>query len=72
MSKPGQLLIDAMSCKSDQCLLSVSGADEASLNRFSAGIPWDSAVDFHPSGPDSGSGRVIVTRLVPALADDAE
>ncbi|MEO1081005.1 MAG: hypothetical protein AAFY29_15715 [Pseudomonadota bacterium] len=67
----GQLLIDTMSCKSDQCLLSASGVDEASLNRFSAGIPWDSAVEFHPSAPDSSSGRVIVTRLSPALDDAA-
>ncbi|MEM9759144.1 MAG: hypothetical protein AAF933_07930 [Pseudomonadota bacterium] len=67
----GQLLIDTMSCRSDQCLLSASGVSEASLNRFSAGIPWDSAVEFHPAAPESSSGRVIVTRRSPALDDAA-
>lgn len=63
--------VDEVICRSSRCLVHVAGVEADSVQRFSAGVPWDSAIEFHPGSVDGRSGRLIVERL-PSLLEPAE
>ena len=63
--------VDEVICRASRCLVHVAGVEADSVQRFSAGVPWDSAIEFHPGSVDGRSGRLIVERL-PSLLEPAE